>query len=439
VVLSYGVAEHRRDAGLVRAVGPWNLAASIINCVLGVSIFVGPAALARYVGVFAPLAVIVGAIAIGAVAICFAEAGSRVSTSGGAYGYVEAAFGPLPAYVTGTLQWVGDALGCGSITAALADMVVSSLPLPFAAPTRAVVIVGVIGGLASVNVAGVARAAKLVSGITLLKLIPVLVFLAVGAGAVHSVNFGAAALPNIEGLGRALMLILFALSGMETALCASGEVAQPARTVPRALAIAILSVTFLYVSVQFVAQGTLGPSLANSKAPLADAMAQISPTLRLVMVVGAAVSGFAFLGSNILGTPRMLFAFARDGLLPRVLGHVHPRHHSPHIAILTYSALVIGLALSGTFATLAVLSALASAALYMAGCAAAWRLARRRVAHAGEPLNFPWLFPAMVTGIASMLALIALASRAEIAGLTIVVAGSAMMFVLQTRLRATPN
>jgi APA family basic amino acid/polyamine antiporter len=85
-VLSWVVAEHRRDAGLVRAVGPWDLAASIINCVIGASIFVVPAALAGYVGTLAPLAVLVGVIAVGCVAICFAEAGSRVSTSGGAYG-----------------------------------------------------------------------------------------------------------------------------------------------------------------------------------------------------------------------------------------------------------------------------------------------------------------------------------------------------------------
>ena len=427
------MAEHRRDAGLIRAVGPWDLTASVINCVIGASIFVLPATLAGYVGSLAPLAVLVGAIAVGAVAICFAEAGSRVSTSGGTYGYVDAAFGPLPAYVTGTLQWIADTLGCASIAAALADMAVSSLSPSIVTPMRATVIVVVIGSLAIVNIGGIARAARFVNAVTLLKLLPPVIFLIVGVSAVHIANFAERAMPSLEASGRALILILFALSGMETSLSASGEVLYPARTIPRALATAMFAIVSLYVAVQVVAQGILGTRLAHSSMPLADAMAGISPGLRLLMIVGAAFSMFAFLASNVLGTPRMLFALARDGLLPRILGHVHPRNHSPYAAILIYCALTLGLALTGTFAELAVLSALATTPVYIAGCAAGWRLARRRVTGAGEPLNFPWLVPAMVIGIASMGALIALASHAEILGLTALICAAVISYLLQRR------
>jgi amino acid transporter len=428
------VAEHQRDAGLVRAVGPWDLAASAINCVIGTSIFVLPAALAGYVGAFAPLAFLVGAVALGAVAICFAEAGSRVSTSGGTYGYVEAAFGPLPAYITGTLQWLADLLACGGVSAALADMFIKFVPPSFTAPARVGIIVGLIASLALLNIGGIARAARFVNAATLLKLLPILVFIVVGVSAVHAANFTGEAIPGVKASGRALILILFALSGIETSLNASGEVVNPARTVPRALAIATFAVVLLYVSVQAVAQGVLGSSLAHSNAPLADAMAQISPALRLLIMVAAAVSGFAFLGSNILASPRMLFALARDGLLPRILGRVHARNHTPHVAILVYSAVAAGLALTGTYVELAVLSALATVPVYIAGCSAALRLAQRRVMLSGEPLNFPWLTTAAIIGIASMLALIALASRAEIAGLTAMIGASAVVYVLQTRM-----
>ncbi len=151
------------------------------------------------------------------------------------------------------------------------------------------------------------------------------------------------------------------------------------------------------------------------------------------MLAGAALSMFGWISSDILGSPRMVFAFARDGLLPRVLGRVHPRSHAPHIAILCYAAVAMGLALTGTFAELAVLSTLASAALYIGGCAAASVLARRGVAQAGAPLGSRWLGLAMVTGIGSMLVFIALASRAEIMGLLAVVAASALIYLLQTR------
>ena len=192
----------------------------------------------------------------------------------------------------------------------------------------------------------------------------------------------------------------------------------------------VVAVTVLYIAIQVIAQGILGSALANSTVPLADAMARISPGLRLLMLAGAALSMFGWLGSDLLGSPRMLFAFARDGLLPRFLGRVHPGTHAPHVAILCYAGLAIGLALTGTFAELAVLATLASAVLYIGGCVAAWKLARRGVALAGTPLNFPWLGAAMVTGVAGMLVMIALASRAEIIGLLALVAASTLIYLL---------
>jgi amino acid transporter len=128
----------------------------------------------------------------------------------------------------------------------------------------------------------------------------------------------------------------------------------------------------------------------------------------------------------------MMFAIARDGRLPRILARVHPRTHVPHVAILTYAAIQIGFALSGTFAELAVLAALTVAGLYITGCFAAWRLARRGVALAGTPLRFRWLGAAASVGIGGMLVIIALASTAEIAGLLVLIAITAAAYLLQT-------
>jgi APA family basic amino acid/polyamine antiporter len=222
---------------------------------------------------------------------------------------------------------------------------------------------------------------------------------------------------------------------MEVSLCASGEVVQPNRTIPRALIIAVLSTTILYVAIQIVAQGILGSSLASSKAPLADAMGQIHPALRALMLAGTALSMFGWIGSDLLGSPRQLFAFARDGLLPRGLGRLHPRSQVPHIAILCYAGLVIVLALTGSFAELVVLSTLAIAALYIGGCAAAWALARRGVALAGPPLNFRFLGTATGIGIGSMLVLIALGSLQEIIGLVMLIGLSGLVYLIQVRTR----
>jgi amino acid transporter len=426
--------ESRRDAGLVRAVGPWGLAASVINVVVGSAIFVVPAALAANIGPYAPFAILLCAVAVGCVAICFAEGGSRIASSGGVYSSVEAAFGPLTGYVAGTMLWVSDVLSAGGIAVALADICVSLLPAPFRTVAHALIVVGTIGGIAFINIGGVNRGIRLVNGTTLLKLAALGIFVAVGATAVHAQNFHQSVALTDSGLGRALILALFAFMGMETPLAASGEVKDPSRTIPRALALAMVLVTLLYVAIQVIAQGVLGPALATSAAPLSDAMARISPSMRLLMLAGAAMSMFGYLTSDMLGSPRILFAFARDGLLPRVLGRVQARSRAPHVAIACYATMAVVLALTGTFSELAVLSALANAPFYIVGCAASWQLMRRGVARAGTPLNFRWLPVAMTVGIFSMLALIAFASRAEILGLCALIAISIIVYLVQTRI-----
>ncbi len=423
----------QRDTGLIRSIGTRGLATSIINAVIGAGIFAVPGPLAACVGRLAPLAFLLCGIGIGAVAICFAEGGSRMATSGGPYGYIEAAFGPLAGYISGTLLWVGDILACGGIAAALGEAAASLLPPQFKAAARAMVIIGVIGSLALVNAGGVKRATRLINCATAIKLVPLLIFLGAGLGAMHRANFTQATAPTSQGLGRAMILVLFVLTGMEVPLAASGEVTKPARTIPRALAIGLISVTLLYIAIQVTAQGILGDALPLSTVPLADAMARISPALRIMMLAGAALSMLGWMSSDILGSPRILFAFGRDGLLPRVLGRVHPRAHTPHVAIGCYAAVAIGLALTGTFAELAVLATLASAGLYSLGCLAAWRLARDGVAQMGTPLNFRWLGSAVVVGVGTMLFMMALASRAEILGFCAVVGLSATVYLVQMR------
>jgi APA family basic amino acid/polyamine antiporter len=432
-----GMENTQRDAGLLRAVGTWGLAASTVCNTVGSAIFVVPAALAASVGIYAPLVLLVCALATVAVAICFAEGGSRVATSGGTYGYVAAAFGPLAGSVAGWLAWLGNILACGGVAAAVADHVVSLLPATIRAPAHAFVIIAVIGAIAWVNLGGVARGMKLVNASTLLKLLPLAVFLLVGATAIDTHHYTQTVTLDTSGLGRALILAVFAYNGMETSLAASGEVKNPARTIPRALMLAMLLVTVLYVSVQVVAQGILGPALASSTVPLADAMARISPALGLLMLAGAVVSMFGLMSIELLGGPRFLFAFARDGLLPEALGRVHPTTHVPHVAIICHALIAIVLALTGTFVELAVLSTLAVAALYASASVAAWRLARRDVAENGAPLNFRWLGAAMVVAVVSMTLLVALASRAEILGLVAAIAASVVLYLVSRALRRT--
>ena len=428
-----------RDQGLRRAIGPAGLAAAIVNVVVGAGVFVLPASMARAAGGSALWAYAVCAVAMGAVVLCCAEAGSRVPTSGGVYGYVDAAFGPMAGFVSGVLLWLSCVLACGGIASALADAVARLCPALAGPGARACVIVLAIGGPAALNAAGVATASRVISAATAVKLIPLALFVGVGALQLHGSPAAAVAGPptGLGGVGRAALLALFAFQGMETALGASGEVDRPARSLPLALVAAMAFVLALYVSVQLVAQGLLGPALATSTAPLADGMARTDPRLGGLVAAGAAVSMAAWIGSDLLGAPRVLFAFARDGHLPAALGRV-TAGGVPRVAIATHAAIAVVLALTGAFEQLAVLSVLAACGLYVAACMAAWRLSRRGVAELGPPLRLPGLRAAVAVGVLGMAAAVALARPAEIAGFLAAVAVSAGLYALRRGRRAVP-
>src|SRR5262249_46707619 len=141
--------------------------------------------------------------------------------------FVDTAFGPFVGFVCGLLLLISDVLACGGVAAGLADVVASVSPASLSTFVRISVTLCVIGGIAAVNVLGVARGAGLVAVTTALKLLPLVVFIVVGIGAVHTSNFSVTVQPNAQDLGRALILALFSLVGMETSLCASGEVRNP--------------------------------------------------------------------------------------------------------------------------------------------------------------------------------------------------------------------
>jgi len=403
VALSPREERENRDRGLVQVVGPLGLAANVVNMVIGAGIFVLPAAIAREIGPAAPLAYVACAIAMGAIALCFAEAGSRVPTSGGPYGYAEAAFGPFVGFVMGALVWLAAVLASAGIAAALVDLLAGFWP-PLGEPiARGVIVVSVYALLAAVNIAGAAPGARLVGVTTVAKLVPLLVFLAVGAFLVRPENLTIASAPQIGDFGRAMFLAIFAFSGMETALAVSGEVRAPARSVPVGLLGAMAGVTTIYILVQIVAQGVLGAELARSTSPLSDALEGLSPGLAGLLLVGAAISMSGYLAGNALSAPRLLFAAARDGFLPAGLAAIHKRTHAPAVAIIVHLGIAAVLALTGTFIELAVLSTLATVGIYILGCAATLQLRRRDVATAGTPLRFRATVPAAFIGIAGMI------------------------------------
>jgi len=380
--------ETREREPLVRAIGTLGLAAGIINVTIGGGIFRLPANVAASLGPAAPLAYIVCAIAMGLIVFCIADAGRHVSLTGGPYAYVGAAFGSYVGFLSGVLLWMLGTFAMAAVSTVFSSMVAASLGVSRIG--EIVILIAAFGFWSLINLRGVSLSVRLNAIATVAKLVPLLLVAIGGAFFIQRENLHVETLPAAGDVARTSLLLIFAFAGIESALVPSGEVRDTARTVPRAIALAMVGITLLYITLQIVAQGILGDGLAKATvSPLADAAgASMGGWARALLIAGAAVSMFGYLGGMTLAIPRMLYALARDGFLPRALARVDPVHHSPQRAILLQSALIVGLAISGTFEKLAILADVSALALYL-GCAlAAWRFRRMQ---AGISTILPWL------------------------------------------------
>jgi amino acid transporter len=402
------------EPALRRVIGVPGLAAAIFNITIGAAIFVLPAHMAAQIGTAAPLAYGICAVAMALIALCLAEAGSRVAQSGGPYAYVYAAFGPYLGYLCGVLLWLGLTLAMAAVATVLADALGTLIPALSGTAPRVLVLVVTFTALAIVNVRGAAWGSRLSGVSSLAKILPLVAFVVLGLPHVNAANLTITALPPVAKIGEAGLLLMFAFFGMEAALQVSGEVINPSRVVPRAIALALLGVGFLYVSVQLVAQGVLGTTLAapeTAKAPLAAAAAQFAGTAgaRLILI-GMIVSTFGFMTAMMLSTPRTLFALASDGYLPRPLAAVHPVHRTPYAAIAVQGVIVFLIALTGTYVKLAILANVVILLVYLACCLGVWQLRRRNITAAATapdvpPFRMPggavvpWLAAALIMGL----------------------------------------
>jgi amino acid transporter len=360
---------------LTRAIGTFGLAAGIINITIGGGIFRLPAIVAGPLGAAAPVAYIVCAIAMGLIVTCIANAGSRVSLTGGPYAYVGTAFGPYAGFLSGVLLWM---LGTFA-TAAVATIFASSVGLlvpALSGPMESLVLVAAFVFWSAINLQGVTLSVRLNSIATIAKLFPLVLIAAAGAFFVRPENLQITAMPAAGDVARTSLILIFAFAGIESALIPSGEVRDTERTVPRAIALAMIGITILYIALQLVTQGILGAGLAQATAsPLADAAgASLGGWARSMLLGGAAVSMFGYLGGMTLAMPRMVYALARDRFLPSALARIHPRHRSPQAAIAAQAILTLLLALTGTFERLAILANVSALALYFGCAVAAWKL-----------------------------------------------------------------
>jgi APA family basic amino acid/polyamine antiporter len=357
----------------VRAIGRWSLVALVVNSIIGSGVFGLPSVLAGLLGAASPWAVLLAGAAVGIIIACFAEVASQFTQAGGPYLYARVAFGRMMGIQVGWMLWLAQL----AAPAANANLFVIYLgefwpqanqPLP-----RFLILTLLVGILALVNYRGVRAGAQVSNVFTVAKLVPLAIVIIAGMFYLLRAHQNVPLLPSTGDAGawlKAMLLLVFAYGGFETALTPMAEAKDPRRDTVFALFIALIICTILYTLTQWIVIAVL-PDPANSARPLADAARLILGSKGAAMVaIGALVSCYGYLGAKILAVPRVTFALAETGDFPAWFAAIHPRFRTPYFSILVFAFLIWMLALFGNFSWNLTLSAVARLFYYAVGCAA---------------------------------------------------------------------
>ena len=420
-----------------RVIGVGGLGASAVNCIVGSGIFGLPGLAAAILGPAAVLAYLVCALLVGLIGLCLAEVGSRVSHPGGLYAYVSEAFGPVAGGVAGTLLWAANSVvSSAAVATLLMDTGALMIPALGGGVWRVIGLVTLYAVLATVNIRGARSGARLSMIMAVVKVAPLVLLVIAGAFMVSPSNLQWVAMPAVPQIGQAAVLLSFAFMGVEGALNVSGEVANPARTVPRAIFMALTIVAALYIGLQLVAQGVLGPGLAGAPAPLVAAATSVfGPWGTRLLLATTLLSVAGYLSADVLCCPRNLAALSDRGQLPRVLAAVHPRFKTPAVAIGVYALMCATVALSGSFRQLVIVSTSGTLMLYLMCCLGLLRLRARNVATAGPPFRAPGGSVVPLAASAIILWLLSTLAWAELAAAMFLVIVSGGAYALQERWR----
>jgi amino acid transporter len=375
------------------------LVAVVVNGVIGAGIFGLPSTLFSLIGPQSIFAFFACALCAAVLVISFIEVSSRYTATGGPYLYVREAFGPATGFTVGWLVWVARVTSFAGNCSLLPAYLGLFFPRMSSGLGRALLVGCVVLTIGWLNVRGVGIAARVSNGLAISKLLPLAIFIAVGLFFVQPARFAFTTWVPFHSFSQSVLLLLYAFTGFEMAVIPGGEIRNPRRTVPAALAIGMGVVVTIYILIQVVCIGVL-PGLATSQRPLADAAAlYFGASGAILMTVGMVISLAGNLNVLILSASRLIFAMAERHEIPSVFASIHPRFGTPALSIVFTSAIMLGLTLSGTFVYLITLSAIARLVTYFATCAALPVLRRR--SDAPKPaLPMPAGVPIALAGMA---------------------------------------
>ena len=405
------------DEGLKRVIGVQGLALSIVNMVIGSGIFVLPAIIGMAMGAFGIFGYIFCSIMMAAIMLCYAEVGSKITTSGGSYAYVEKAFGNFPGFIINWLFFFGWGI---LASAAMMNIIADSLALlwpsllnPF---IRGILFFFLMGIMVVINIIGTKQANIFVKSISILKLFPIIGIIIFGFSHIKIDNLHWENVPSLKTFSDTTLILFFAFAGFEASLGVSGEFKNPTKTVPLGIFLGGAIVLVVYLLLQTVTQGILGADIvAHKNAPLAAVAEKIiGPAGTTLLLFTAALSCFGGVSADVMATPRSLFACANDGMFPKFLGKVHSKFATPYLAIITYASLIFIFSVSGGFKQLAILASAALLLVYLSVILSTIKLRRDKEDELEKTFKVPGGLIVPFIGMASILWLLTSLNKWEI-------------------------
>lgn len=349
-----------------------------INGIVGAGIFLLPGQIAAQVGSFSIFVFIFCGFLCFAIALCFAEMGGIYQKTGGTYLYARDTFGPLIGFMVGWMVWLSTVIGWAAMARGFLLYLGYFIPSLTENGFGELIVVILIIMLSTLNFFGVKIGASTINFFTVSKLVPLFVFITFGFQHIevpslsHVFNF------DIRNIGEAMVIALFAYTGFEHMPVPAGEMKKPKRDIPVAFFLVIMGTTLIYTLIQIVAVGTFS-GLAQSERPLSDAAHGFLGQKGVILISIGALLAIAGVNAGIALTgPRNLYALSADGFLAKSFSKIHPKTHTPYVAIATNTILTLILFLTGTFQYLILASVIVSLFQYIPTCLAVIVLRKKR-------------------------------------------------------------
>ena len=363
---------------LIRGINRWDMVALMLNATIGGGIYGLPSQVFAKSGSYSLLAMLICVAVISLIIFCFAEVGSRFSSTGGPLLYAHEAFGPFAGFMTGWFSLVLRIIGMAAISNITVSYLAFFFPFAQTGMGRSIFISVLVIMLCYINLIGIKQSVLFNNIFTIGKIFTLLFFVIVGMFFIKAENFNFKAPVSFDSFSASVLLMVYAFSGFSGVITAAGEMKNPQKDIPYSLITVQVFKTILYMLIQVVCIGTL-PTLAYSDKPLTDAASNFLPGWGgIAITIGALISFTATLNGGVLVASRTCYGLAEQNLLPSFMGKVHTRFHTPHVSLLFTCGIMLVLTLTNSLLFLLTVNAIGTLLIYIITCAALIKLRKKK-------------------------------------------------------------